>query len=100
MAVEAYQSGETKIPKEAGEEIDGPHQLARLVEVLAKSGVSSQLRILPVFVDGSPYSSGAETRLNDRYAVIGLVWGRGGDSDKVGSKESISPLFITASKEQ
>lgn len=32
--------------------------------------------------------------------VIGLVWGRGGDSDKADSKESISPLFITASKEQ
>ena len=76
-AVEAHQSGETKIPKEAGEEIDGPHQLARLVEVLAKSGVSSQLRILPVFVDGSPYSSGAETRLNDRYAVISALGAAG-----------------------
>src|SRR5690349_17874722 len=72
-AVEAYQSGETKIPKETGEETDGPHQLAPLVEVLAKSGVSSQLRILPVFVDGSPYSSGAETRLNDRYAMISAL---------------------------
>ena len=51
------------------EEAD-PYHLDKLVEVLANSGVSSQLRVLPVFVDGSPYSSGAEARLNDRYAVV------------------------------
>lgn len=39
--------------------------------------VSPGLRILPVFVDGSPYSSGAESRLNDRYALISALGAAG-----------------------
>ena len=66
-AAEAHRRGE---PKGLKESVDSPHQLSRLVDILAESGVSSELRVLPVFVDGSPYSSGAETRLNDRYAVV------------------------------
>jgi hypothetical protein len=76
-AVESYRLSETKITKETGEEAESPHQLTRLIEVLAKSGISSQLQVLPVFVDGSPYSSGAETRLNDRYAVISALGAAG-----------------------
>lgn len=36
-----------------------------------------EVRILPVFVDGSPYSSGAESRLNDRYALISALGAAG-----------------------
>jgi hypothetical protein len=68
-AVEAYRLSEPKMSGTVCEETD-PYHLDKLVEVLANSGVSSQLRILPVFVDGSPYSSGTEARLNDRYAVV------------------------------
>ena len=44
---------------------------------IAKSGVSSGLRVMPVFVDGSPYSSGGESRLNDRYAVVSALGAAG-----------------------
>ncbi|MDE2365772.1 MAG: hypothetical protein KGM95_02435, partial [Betaproteobacteria bacterium] len=71
------------------------HTLDELVEVINQSGISS-LRILPVFVDGSPYVNGGESRLNDRYAVVSALgaagyvpesgeyirfftWNRGGD---------------------
>ena len=72
-AVEAHRLGEMKTSKQADEE----HHLSKLVEILAKSGISSQLHVLPVFVDGSPYSNGAETRLNDRYAVISALGAAG-----------------------
>lgn len=104
-AVEAHRRSE---PKGLKEPVDSPHQLSRLVDILAESGVSSELRVLPVFVDGSPYSSGAETRLNDRYAVVSafgaagyvpesgeyirfFVWNRG-DEKKSSEKREITAI--------
>jgi hypothetical protein len=37
----------------------------------------SGLRVLPIFMDGSPYSSGNESRLNQRYAVISALGAAG-----------------------
>ncbi|SFN76672.1 hypothetical protein [Nitrosospira briensis] len=75
-AVGAYRLTETKPSKKSGEDSDSNQQLHNLVLTIAKSGVSS-LRVLPVFVDGSPYSSGAETRLNDRYALVSALGAAG-----------------------
>ena len=61
--------------KQPEEESDA-HTLTRLVEVLRKSGVST-LRVLPVFVDGSPYVNGGESRLKDRYAVVSALGAAG-----------------------
>lgn len=58
-----------------------PHEIRNLIQSLQdaglSSGVRSHLRLMPVFMDGSPYSSGTETRLNDRYAVISALGAAG-----------------------
>ncbi|MDN5936852.1 MAG: hypothetical protein L0H75_11900, partial [Nitrosospira sp.] len=61
-------------PAKQGKKQDVPcSTLADFVEKNLTAGIEqsievwSGLRVLPVFVDGSPYSSGAESRLNDRY---------------------------------
>ena len=58
------------------EKKDDQQTLGKLIEVIEQSGVSS-LRILPVFVDGSPYVNSAESRLNDRYAVVSALGAAG-----------------------
>ena len=74
-AIEAHRLLEQKLSKQPEEESDA-HTLTRLVEVLRKSGVST-LRVLPVFVDGSPYVNGGESRLKDRYAVVSALGAAG-----------------------
>src|SRR5687768_16847745 len=76
-AVEAHRLMETKPSKKPAEDSDSIQQLHNLVLTIVNSGVSSSLRVLPVFVDGSPYSSGAETRLNDRYALVSALGAAG-----------------------
>jgi hypothetical protein len=76
-AVEAHRLMETKPSKKPAEDSDSIQQLHNLVLTIVKSGVSSRLRVLPVFVDGSPYSSGAEARLNDRYALVSALGAAG-----------------------
>ena len=74
-AIEAHRLLEQKLPKQPEEEND-VHTLKRLVEVLRESGIST-LRVLPVFVDGSPYVNGGESRLKDRYAVVSALGAAG-----------------------
>ena len=74
-AIEAHRLLEQKLSKQPEEENDA-HTLTRLVEVLRKSGIST-LRVLPVFVDGSPYVNGGESRLKDRYAVVSALGAAG-----------------------
>lgn len=74
-ALEAHRAGGTgKLPRDL-------HEIANLVKSLRDAGLSpvprSHLRLMPVFMDGSPYSSGTETRLNDRYAVISALGAAG-----------------------
>lgn len=69
--------------KGAGTDIIPPNsaEIRNLVNSLRDAGLSSgpspHLRLMPVFMDGSPYSSGTETRLNDRYAVISALGAAG-----------------------
>ena len=74
-AIDAHLTLEQKLSGKPEEKNDR-HTLGKLVEVIEQSGVSS-LRILPVFVDGSPYVNGAESRLNDRYAVVSALGAAG-----------------------
>ncbi|HET7061155.1 MAG TPA: hypothetical protein VFI43_03145 [Nitrosospira sp.] len=74
-AMEAHQALEQKLTGQP-EEKNGEHTLDKLIEVIEQSGISN-LRILPVFVDGSPYVNGAESRLNDRYAVVSALGAAG-----------------------
>ena len=74
-ALNAHQALEQKLSGKP-EKKNGQQTLDKLVRVIEQSGVSS-LRILPVFVDGSPYVNGAESRLNDRYAVVSALGAAG-----------------------
>ncbi|MDP9131979.1 MAG: hypothetical protein M3M98_02450, partial [Nitrospirota bacterium] len=41
--------------------------------MINQAGAPATFRILPVFVDGSPYANGVESRLKDRYAVVSAL---------------------------
>ncbi|MEO6562817.1 MAG: hypothetical protein ABIN99_07185 [Nitrosospira sp.] len=75
-AVETHRLQEGKGQTEP-ESKDDPHTLLELIKGIRQSGVASTLRVLPVFVDGSPYVNGGESRLNDRYAVISALGAAG-----------------------
>lgn len=84
-AVESYRLQEEKGKKEEKEEKkpvlqpagNDPHTLHTLLEVIRNSGMQSGLRVLPVFVDGSPYVNGVESRLKDRYAMVSALGAAG-----------------------
>ncbi len=76
-AVEAHRLSEKQNPEMSSPKAGVPYPLSDLIKVIAESGVASGLRVVPVFVDGSPYSSGAESRLNDRYAVVSALGAAG-----------------------
>ena len=76
-AVEAHRLGEKQNPEMSSHKAGVSYPLSGLIKVIAESGISSGLRVVPVFVDGSPYSSGAESRLNDRYAVVSALGAAG-----------------------
>jgi hypothetical protein len=74
-AVETHRLQEAKQPKNPGLR-DDPHTLDNLIKVIEESGVSSGLRILPVFVDGSPYVSSVESRIRRTHPPIQLGSGK------------------------
>lgn len=75
-AVETYRLQQGKAQKET-ESKEAADTLAMLVNVIGQSGVTSGLRVLPVFVDGSPYVNGIESRLKDRYATVSALGAAG-----------------------
>ncbi|SFN76698.1 hypothetical protein [Nitrosospira briensis] len=81
-AVVTYRINEQKRSSESGK-TTGPATINDLsindfiTRIKESIGTSREVRILPVFVDGSPYSSGAESRLNDRYALISALGAAG-----------------------
>lgn len=78
-AVETYRLQEAKQPKKP-ELTDGPptsRTLENLVKVIQESGIRPDLRVMPVFVDGSPYVNGVESRLRDRYAMVSALGAAG-----------------------
>jgi hypothetical protein len=70
-AIDAHRRLEEKMTS-VPEEKNDRHTLDKLIEVLNQTGISN-LRVVPVFVDGSPYVNGAESRLNDRYALVSAL---------------------------
>ncbi len=81
-AVATHRINEQKRPRESGKTA-GPATIDDLsindfiTGIKESVRTSREVRILPVFVDGSPYSSGAESRLNDRYALISALGAAG-----------------------
>lgn len=53
------------------------HTSPGLVEGTNDARVRPDFMLLPVFVDGSPYASGAESRLRDRYALVSALGAAG-----------------------
>jgi hypothetical protein len=76
-AVESRQFKEEKPPVAVPASQADPHTLHTLIEVIRNSSIQSGLRVLPVFVDGSPYVNGVESRLKDRYAMISALGAAG-----------------------
>jgi hypothetical protein len=76
-AVESRQFKEEKPSTAAPASQADPHTLHTLIEVIRNAGIQSGLRVLPVFVDGSPYVNGVESRLKDRYAMISALGAAG-----------------------
>ncbi|HET7099564.1 MAG TPA: hypothetical protein VFJ52_00320, partial [Terriglobia bacterium] len=76
---EAVESRQVKEEKQSAlrSPEDDLHTLHTLIEVIRGSGLQSGLRVLPVFVDGSPYVNGVESRLKDRYAMISALGAAG-----------------------
>lgn len=75
-AVETYRLQADKEQKEPDSK-DAAETLATLVNVIGQLGVKSGLRVLPVFMDGSPYANGVQFRLKDRYAVVSALGAAG-----------------------
>lgn len=48
-----------------------------LIKAVRKAGASASFHILPIFVDGSPYANGVESRLKDRYALVSALGAAG-----------------------
>lgn len=75
-AVETYRLQADKEQKEPDSK-DAADTLATLVNVIGQLGIKSGLRVLPVFMDGSPYANGVQFRLKDRYAVVSALGAAG-----------------------
>ena len=70
-AVETYKLNAAKVPPP--QQPEGVESLVSSINESLKPLNSTKLLILPVMVDGNIYSSGMESRLNDRYAVISAL---------------------------
>ncbi|MGH8762615.1 MAG: hypothetical protein ACREUR_05215 [Nitrosospira sp.] len=78
-ALETHRLKEEKRLKEADLK-DAPYtpdNLIKSINTMKEPGARRDLHIMPVFVDGSPYTVGSETRLNDRYAVVSALGAAG-----------------------
>ncbi|ULA68353.1 MAG: conserved membrane protein of unknown function [Nitrospira sp.] len=53
------------------------HEFHDLIREIKQAGAPDEFRVLPVFVDGSPYASGVESRLRERYAVVSALGAAG-----------------------
>lgn len=63
--------------KRAGQDSTQHHTAADVIAAMGFGGASSPILVLPVFMDGSPYASGVESRLRDRYAVVSALGAAG-----------------------
>ena len=74
-----FEAVATHIQKEkaAGEGGHGHHTSPGLVDGADTAKGVFRFRLMPVFVDGSPYASGVESRLRDRYALVSALGAAG-----------------------
>ncbi len=70
-----FEAVATHIQKEkaAGDRVHAHHTSPGLVDGADASKGAFRFRLMPVFVDGSPYASGVESRLRDRYALVSAL---------------------------
>ncbi len=55
----------------------GHHASPGFIEGTHATPAQVRFRLMPVFVDGSPYASGVESRLRDRYALVSALGAAG-----------------------
>ncbi|MCC6965341.1 MAG: hypothetical protein IT391_03525 [Nitrospira sp.] len=55
----------------------GHHTSPGFIEGTHATHAQFRFRLMPVFVDGSPYASGVESRLRDRYALVSALGAAG-----------------------
>ena len=55
----------------------GHHASPGFIEGTQAPPAQLRFRLMPVFVDGSPYASGVESRLRDRYALVSALGAAG-----------------------
>lgn len=60
-----------------GSEAPSHHRSPGLLEGAQAPRASFRFRLMPVCVDGSPYASGVESRLRDRYALVSALGAAG-----------------------
>lgn len=74
---EAVASHMQKEKAPEGDEGQGHHASPGLIDGAEASNGAFRFHMMPVFVDGSPYASGVESRLRDRYALVSALGAAG-----------------------
>ncbi len=69
-AISTHQLKEASTKSASGGHAGSHHAFSDLVQAIRQEGAGSEYFVLPVFMDGSPYANGVESRLKDRYAVV------------------------------
>ncbi len=74
---EAVASHMQKEKATGGDMGHGHHASPGLIDGARTTPDQFRFRLMPVFVDGSPYASGVESRLRDRYALVSALGAAG-----------------------
>ena len=72
-AISTHQLKESATQSAAEGHARSHHAFSDLVQAIRHEGAGSEYLVLPVFMDGSPYANGVESRLKDRYAVVSAL---------------------------
>ena len=72
-AISTHQLKESATKSAAEGHARSHHAFSDLVQAIRHEGAGSEYLVLPVFMDGSPYANGVESRLKDRYAVVSAL---------------------------
>ncbi len=102
-AVSTHQLKEVSSKPVGGTHAHSHHTFSDLLRAIRLEPAVSGFRMLPVFMDGSPYANGVESRLKERYAV-GSALGAAGYLPESGEyiryvewpRSADSPLLIPA----
>ncbi len=102
-AISTHQLKEAASKPAGGSHVHSHHTFSDLLRAIRLEPTASEFLMLPVFMDGSPYANGVESRLKDRYAV-GSALGAAGYLPESGEyiryvewpRPADSPLLIPA----